>query len=136
MDVKRLFLDDIRRPNEVNKYTNDDEYLEPWLVVRNYDDFVIALKKHAGKLVTISYDHDLDQQHQRDYLRQTYEKAEEDIKLEYEQYKEKTGYDAAKFMLELYHELGLPLPRIKVHSMNPVGKQNIIQLINGSRNVR
>lgn len=132
--MRRLFLDDIRHPHHVFKYTSDEEYHEPWTIVRHYDTFVAALQKH--RFDVISFDHDLAQEHQRDYIRKTYEFAPDEIELEYDDYKEKTGYDCAKFMVEYYYEQSWPLPRIKVHSMNPVGKQNIIALINGTRKIK
>jgi hypothetical protein len=39
---------------------------------------------------------------------------------------EKTGYDVAKFIVCE----GIKIPHINIHSANPVGKENIRQLIN------
>ncbi len=136
MLVSRLFLDDIRHPNHVFKYTSDKEYEEDWNIVRNYEAFKAYMTKHYKTITVVSFDHDLGREHYRDYVRQTLEKAPEDIELDYDQYTEKTGYDCAKFMIELYHDQGMKLPRIKVHSMNVVGKQNIIALINGTRKIK
>jgi len=44
-------------------------------------------------------------------------------------YHETTGYDAAKWMCEYCWTNGLPLPEWEVHSANPVGRDNINQLL-------
>ena len=50
------------------------------------------------------------------------------MKFPYDTYKEKTGYHAAQYLFNLCIEKDLPLPEIKVHSMNVTGKANIIAL--------
>ena len=44
---------------------------------------------------------------------------------------EKTGYDVAKWLVELSIDSKKDLPFIQVHSANTVGANNIIQYING-----
>lgn len=47
---------------------------------------------------------------------------------------EKTGYDCAKWMIEYYClDMKLPLPEIFVHSMNPVGCENIEGVFNHAK---
>lgn len=41
----------------------------------------------------------------------------------------KTGYDGAKFLVEYCLDNNLELPDYKVHSQNPVGKENIEKLL-------
>jgi hypothetical protein len=41
----------------------------------------------------------------------------------------KTGYDCAKWICEYCWTNGLPIPNWNVHSANPVGRDNIIQLM-------
>jgi hypothetical protein len=43
-------------------------------------------------------------------------------------YHEETGYDCAKWMKTFYESKEKELPEIYVHSMNPVGTQNIINV--------
>ena len=43
--------------------------------------------------------------------------------------KEKTGYDCAKWLVEYCLDNDLSLPKYQVHSMNPVGKKNILDYL-------
>ena len=44
-------------------------------------------------------------------------------------FKEKTGYDCAKWLIDFIINNKIKvLPTIMVHSMNPVGKENIVSL--------
>lgn len=45
-----------------------------------------------------------------------------------EQVSEKTGYHCAKWMKDSYEENKIELPVMFVHSMNPVGTDNIINV--------
>ena len=114
----KLFLDDIRVPYDVFKTTINPifENNEDWVVVRDYHQFVNYITKF-GLPDFISFDHDLSYDH---YL----EENQSDI--EYVKLNEKTGYDAAKWLINYCVENELHLPKFYVHSANPVGKQNII----------
>ncbi len=96
----KIFLDDVRMP------VGDD-----WHIVRNYDEFVHAIKTY-GIPKYISFDHDLAFEHYADMQSQ-----------------EKTGYDCAKFLVDFCMDRKLQLPDYGVHSMNPVGKANILHLL-------
>lgn len=121
-DVK-IFLDDIKQPQECVTYMHtrigkdNPIYLQEWVVVRNFADFCKAIEKYQS-ITHVSFDHDLADEHYYDcdkgFCRGDYE--------------EKTGYDCALWMKEYYKKLGLELPIMYVHSMNPVGTQNIINL--------
>lgn len=74
-----------------------------WEIVRNYDDFVKYITENALP-DEISFDHDLGEQ-------------------------TKTGYDCAKWLCEYCWTNGLPVPDWNVHSANPVGRDNIIQIL-------
>lgn len=119
----KLFLDDVRNPENCAKYmhlrigTLNPIYLERWRVVRNYEEFISVINDHAREITHISYDHDLADEH---YNPETWEVAT--------RYKEKTGLDCAKYMKWFYDENKLPYPIMFVHSMNPVGSANIINL--------
>jgi hypothetical protein len=106
-DLKQIYLDDVRTPVD----------FQNWIIVRNYDDFVKKVKELGLENINrISLDHDL-----ADYR---YDEDGEKI--------EKTGYDAAHFLVEYaldtYPE---NFPLVTVHSDNNVGSNNIVARING-----
>ena len=74
-----------------------------WTIVRDYDEFVKFIEKN-GLPDEISFDHDLG----------------ENIK---------TGYDCAKWLCEYCWINGIPIPSYNVHSANPVGRDNIIGIL-------
>ncbi len=49
------------------------------------------------------------------------------------EFKEKTGYDCALHLIEMCRQQKRQLPHCLVHSMNPVGKQRIIELLHSAR---
>lgn len=114
-----LFLDDIRDPIHAYGYTHYTPFItKKWDVVRNYNQFVDYIHKN-GLPLFISFDHDLaDDQYSIGSFWDDPEKM-----------KEKTGYDCAKFLIEYCIDKSLILPDYYVHSMNPVGKRNIIELL-------
>ncbi|MFP3598383.1 cyclic-phosphate processing receiver domain-containing protein [Chryseobacterium sp. SIMBA_029] len=110
-----LFLDDIRYPHEVYRYTKQDIFLRnDWHIVRNYEEFVTRITE-KGLPKWISFDHDLADEH---YL-----------KPDSLDYTEKTGYECAKWLIEYCLENHVDLPEFYCHSMNPVGKENILRLL-------
>ncbi|UKB78904.1 cyclic-phosphate processing receiver domain-containing protein [Chryseobacterium sp. MEBOG07] len=115
-----LFLDDIRYPIEAYHYTKQDIFLRSgWHIVRNYEQFVNRILE-KGLPEMISFDHDLADVH---YLKQ-----------DSQEYVEKTGYDCAKWLIEYCMDNYLDLPQFYCHSMNPVGKENILSLLKNFRN--
>lgn len=112
-----LFLDDERVPKQVKWI---ELPLVNWVIVRNYDDFVHHITTHGIPLI-VSFDHDLALEHYADAGKQ---------QLNYATYREKTGYDCAKFLVEYCLERNYNLPKYYVHSMNTVGKANILSLLN------
>ncbi len=126
----RLFLDDVRSPDNCLAYMQPRIgaevaiYKESWFVVRNYHKFVEFIKTHAPNITHISYDHDLAEAH---YHESMYEGGR--VYMKYlETVSEKTGLDCAKFMKEYYEAKKYDFPKMYVHSMNPVGTENIINL--------
>jgi hypothetical protein len=82
-----------------------------WLIAKNYFQFVEIFNApdfSLDDIGVISLDHDLG-----------------------EIVDEKTGYDVAKWLVELSIDSKKDLPFIQVHSANTVGANNIIQWING-----
>lgn len=99
----KLYLDDIRNPKT-----------EGWTVVRSYNEFVNFIKVN-GIPDEVSFDHDL---------------AFTDFDTSPTgEFQEKTGYDAAKWLCDYCWTNGLPVPKWNVHSANPVGRQNIEDLM-------
>lgn len=107
-----LFLDDHRVPQDAGNYCTDVRYrTENWVLVQNYDEFVKFITEE-GLPDLISFDHDLADEHYA-------------FRGNYKELKEKTGYHCAKWLVDYCFQRNIPLPECLVHSMNPVGKQNI-----------
>lgn len=113
----KLYLDDIRT------------IPVGWFGVRSYKEFVEFIEKN-GLPEFISFDHDLADEHYDDYF-DNYLKPESEVKLKYDEYKEKTGYDCAKWLIEYCEKNNLELPVYQIHSFNGVGRFNIEQLLEG-----
>ena len=111
MQYRKLYLDDIRVPKT-----------EGWDIVRSYDQFVDYITKN-GLPDEISFDHDLAD------VDNNPKTTKQSIKSH-----EKTGYDAAKWLCEYCWTNGLPIPDWNVHSANPVGRENINQLLDNYKN--
>jgi hypothetical protein len=125
----QLFLDDERLPHRVT-WANLPP--GPWTVVRNYSEFVSYIKKH-GMPVFVSFDHDLADEYYRPSMYNPdkhYTKYYTD-----ETFKEKTGYDCAKWLINYCLDYKLPFPKYEVHSMNPIGKENIKSIIENYKNL-
>ena len=98
----KMYLDDIRTPTEKFDF-----------VVRSYDEAIAIIKKN-GVPNYISFDHDLGVDKNGNLL--------------------KTGFDLAKWLIESDLDNIYTLPsnfKFKVHSQNPIGKKNIISLLEG-----
>jgi len=116
-DQKRfVFLDDIRKPSDAFYYTHNPIYLKnEWVVVRSYDDFVNDILNN-GLSSVYSFDHDLADVH---YTHQNCD-------IPYDDMEEKTGYHCAKWLVDFCMDNNLVLPDYFSHSMNTVGRRNII----------
>lgn len=128
----KLFLDDIRYPKDCIDYMHRrigklaiEYYEDDWVIVRNYNDFCNFLKENIDKIEIISFDHDLADEHIADYHKN---QGNGNNVIEYEDFQEKTGLDCALFTKKLYKENNILLPKMFVHSFNPVGTQNIINV--------
>lgn len=117
-----LFLDDIRQPAVVGNYILPVDLRplyrkEEWYIVRNYHEFVDCITKNGSPKI-VSFDHDLAEIH--------YDPAtwREGFK-----YEEETGLDCAKWLINYCMDNNKKLPFCLVHSMNPVGRENIINLL-------
>lgn len=126
----KVFLDDVRIPKDCVNYMYkrigplNPIYLEEWTIVKNYNDFIEVITNNYNDITHISYDHDLADEH---YTQDMYS-GEEKYNKHYDSFKERTGLDCAKFVKTFYNNNNLELPIMFVHSMNPVGTQNIIKV--------
>ena len=118
-----LYLDDIREPNQSFKKTSDNRYNDlKWKIVRNYQEFIEQIVLHGIPNI-VSFDHDLGEEHINYYFDNGgRENPPDPLKTKF---KEKTGYDCAKFLVNYCTENGLPMPEYLIHSANPVGSENI-----------
>lgn len=112
-----LFLDDERSPSDYRWMGIPDLH---WTVVKNYNVFktIIELKTYLPEV--ISFDHDLKKEHYKNLV-----KNEND----YSKYIEKTGYDCAKWLVDYCRQKKIRLPKYTVHSLNPIGAQNIKSIL-------
>ncbi len=127
--MRKLFLDDIRIPKDaiglVPSNFNQFYFENNWNIVRNYTQFCRWIEEN-GIPDFISFDHDLADDHYNDlFSDENWKKNDSDIILKYDEYKEKTGYECAKWLVDYCLENGTKLPDYQVHSANPVGKKNI-----------
>lgn len=90
-------------------------YLQEWEVVKSYEEFVKIIEK-KGIPEIVSFDHDLADEH--------YIGGDLDI-IDRTEFTEKTGYDCAVWLKQYCLENDKELPEIFIHSMNPVGTENI-----------
>jgi len=125
MEKVKIYLDDVRTPVDNN-----------WLVVRNFHEFVNLVNKVGMTNISlISLDHDLGDTAMQEYFN----------KLDYDNIEEKTGYDAAKWMVNEFYDkypkrltmsrfdkkqTPVRFPEVVVHSANPIGSANIMGYIN------
>jgi hypothetical protein len=117
----KLFLDDNRKPYDVFRNTIDPIYENnnEWTIVKNYEEFVDAILE-SGLPEVISFDHDLSQNH---YL------PENQNNIDYDNLKDRTGYDAAVWLIGYCRMNNISLPDFKVHSANTEGKMNIERVL-------
>lgn len=110
-----LFLDDIRDPHQVTWVKMPWFPGIKWEIVRSYDQFVAAIES-KGIPAFVAFDHDLGIEH---YL------PEVDPK----DYVEKTGRDCAQWLVNRCIDMDETIPSYVVHSMNPIGRDNIKSII-------
>lgn len=134
-DTKRevlLWLDDYRNPFELDK--NWLKFYAPrWLHnlndivwVTNYDGFTKWITKN-GVPFQIAFDHDLADEHYAPmevYSAEKYNEWEST-----KEFKEKTGMDCAKWLVEYCMDNSVDLPTFVVQSANPNGAKNIRQYL-------
>ena len=126
---KKLFLDDLRSVDMVYPNPNMSE----WAIVRDFHQFVDYIQKY-GLPDYISFDHDLGMEHTRFYFQNGgHESPPDPLTADF---KEKTGYDAAKWLCMFVDDNNLDLPFWHVHSHNPIGAANIRAYLNNFQKYR
>lgn len=115
----KLFLDDERIPAKV---TWVELPLGPWVVVRNYQEFVDVITRD-GLPEFITFDHDLADEHYP--FNKPGMGPKQGDKIDYDKYKEKTGFDCAKWLVDYCIDNDRNLPKYAIHSKNTVGAENI-----------
>ena len=110
-----LWLDDYRDPMEGQWLVFSPITLEDIEVhwVKSYNEFINWIKIN-GLPTAICFDHDLDPNQGIDEL---------------EILDEKTGFDAAKWLVDYCINNDKELPLYNIQSANPVGKENIDKLL-------
>jgi hypothetical protein len=123
-----LFLDDIRHPHDVYRYTQQTMFLQKkWEIVRNYIEFVQWITTN-GLPDFISFDHDLaDMENASSNPFTDNEKSEE--RQDAHVQNEKTGFECAKWLVDYCLDNNFDCPKFYCHSMNPVGKDKINSLL-------
>lgn len=125
---KKLFLDDERDPYKVSWV---EMPLGPWEVVRSFDTFVGWIEKY-GVPSFVSFDHDLGLESMR--IAQSNPALLKGNK--YDGLKEKTGRHCAVWLVEHCLENGIPIPEYQIHSINPIGAENIRSVMESGKRVQ
>lgn len=126
----KIFLDDIRVPKDCIIHMQQRIgplcviYYTDWIIVRNYDEFVKVIKTNFKEITYVSFDHDLGE----DVAKLAIEDGISKRKARQAKKNVKSGYDCAKWLRQFYSEAECKLPVMFVHSMNPVGTDNIINV--------
>jgi len=121
-----LWLDDYRDPfNKEKKWVMNYSPIGEVNVnvkwVKSYDEFTKWITDN-GLPDAICFDHDLADEH---YAPQSIEYKWSKTK----KFKEKTGFDCAKWLIVYCMDNDLELPLFSSQSANPVGRENIIKLL-------
>lgn len=125
-----LFLDDTRTPESVT-WVMLPASINDWDIVRSYAQFVEYINRN-GLPEFIAFDHDLGDEHYKDFFRC----RAEGQPLDYDAYTEKTGYDCVKWLVNYCIENDLDFPDYIVHSMNNIGADNIRGLVSSYKKHR
>lgn len=123
-----LWLDDLRNPyiNEENRLPKGDWNIN-W--VRNFEEFRKWIKLY-GIPDAISFDHDLAPEHYTpSYFWDNYEESKKYQLWKAKTYKEQTGEGCAAWLKDYCRTNDLDLPKVFVHSANPVGADFIKNIL-------
>lgn len=116
----RIYLDDVRTPID-----------KDWIVVRNYEEFIQKVTSIGlENIELISLDHDLGDSAMREW----HYGVVKNYSINYDNITEKTGYDAAKWLVKQWLD-GKPVCPVYTHSANAVGSANIMGYINNYKHI-
>jgi hypothetical protein len=124
-----IFLDDIRSIRDIYHTAPNPEQ---WIVIRNYNDFVKEIQREFPEFV--SFDHDLADEHYHALIKSKGNSEAFDI--DSKNFKEKTGLECAKWLVNYCMEKDVDFPDYAVHSFNPIGAENIRCYIEGYKKFR
>jgi len=127
-----IMLDDMRVPKDVDTYIKLKPKFSsyPWIVVRNYADFVSYIEEH-GLPDLVALDHDLSAEHYTPpEFWNDYEASKKWQEENEKNHTEPTGAGAAKWLVEYCkkHEWA-DLPDYVIISLNPVGASNMKHIL-------
>lgn len=131
---KLLWIDDIRNPfiaDWVLKYAPDFYGEGKVIWVKNYDEFIEWIDEN-GLPYKIAFDHDLGE----DVAISLVENGMNKKKARMIKKESKSGFDAAKWLVDYCISKDIDLPFWTIQSSNPVGRDNINGLLNNYRNFR
>lgn len=127
-----LFLDDARVPKDV-------KWIElppvPWVIVRSYKQFVDYVTEHGVPKI-VSFDHDLADEHYKEYHVAHDPKLIGEKKIRYDTFEEKTGRDCAVWLANYCLDNKVPIPLYYLHSLNGIGCANIFSIMESARKVQ
>lgn len=125
-----LFLDDLCNPD--GAYLYDEGWMltdksgiptDKWVVVRDYAEFCLMVKHMLPK--TVSFDHDLHEEHIIHYFSVTQSTGV----IEYGNLKNLTGRACAQYLVQQCEAAGVPLPKCYIHSANEWGRKEIAKVL-------
>ena len=135
--MRGLLLDDdprgLDRARDCARVLKDKRMLEAycrpgveWSWVKNFDEFVAWVRAN-GIPDILAFDHDLDEEAYALYVKNG---GYVDREIDYSEYKEKTGFHCAQWLVEHCMDTGSQLTaEFHAHSMNPGGRENISRLL-------
>jgi hypothetical protein len=83
----------------------------------------------------VSFDHDLADEHYVEYTAAHDPKSSTKGTIHYDKFKEKSGYDCAKWLAQYCVDKNLPIPQYYIHTMNPIGGMNIHSILESAKRV-
>lgn len=113
----QIFLDDERTPRRV---TWIELPLGPWMIVRSFADFVQCIQTQ-GVPDLVSFDHDLKPEHYAAATRGEPCRPGSG-----------TGADCARWLVEHCKRNNATMPKFVVHSLSPVGREEIVGVMAGA----
>jgi hypothetical protein len=128
-----LWLDDYRDPMKDNwlKFSpipKKDITQVVW--VKTYKEFKDWIMEN-GLPDAVCFDHDLCEEHMNDYFKYQSIGIQ---KIDYKSFREKTGLDCAKLLVEICKYSNKPLPAFRSQSANPIGRINILKVLEDFNN--